>query len=812
MKVSLSWLREFAAITSGPSEIAEKLTMTGLEVESFNDRFSYLDKVVVARVKTVEKHPEADHLSCCTVDAGGESLSIVCGAPNVRAGMLTPCALVGAELPGDFVIKKSKLRGAVSEGMLCSAAELRLDSDASGIMDLGDRDLMPGTPISQALSLMDPVFEIDLTPNRPDCLSVIGIAREVAAFQDPPVRLTLPVSDLPQGAMGDVSIHDMARVDILDPELCPRYSAGLLLDVKVGPSPAWLAQRLEAVGLTPINNIVDVTNYIMMETGQPLHAFDFDFLAQGRIEVKRAGGPISFTTLDSKNHVLEPDMLMICDGERSVAMAGVMGGENSEILDSTTRVLIESAYFNPISIRKTAKRSGISTDASHRFERGIDPEGTVTALKRAMAMMADFSGGTMAQGIIDERPLASPAVEIRVSPAFLNSRLGTQLSGQEIRGLLESVAFGVDEDGQGNLVVRVPSFRVDVSRPEDISEEVARLWGYNNIKTSFPAIPARRQRVSPRITLRRSIRDIMNGFGFSEAVNYSFTSPRSCDNLCLGPQDPRRSVESILNPISEDMAVLRTSLLPQLLETMRRNISQQTDSLRLFECGNVFFATEPGKQPVETEMLAGMWTGSRTPGSWHSKPQSCDFFDLKGVVQGLFAGLHVDGIGFSQSQPSACPYFKTRAGAVMTCGSGILGSIGQVHPQVMKNFGLKQDVFVFEIDMGMLLSLVPESLMTGPLPRYPSIARDITIIVDADTEAGAVMAELCAFKGKESLMEDVLLFDVYQGAPLKQGKKSLSFRIVYRSWEKTLKEKMIKGLHDHVSRTLIEKFKADLPA
>jgi phenylalanyl-tRNA synthetase beta chain len=559
--------------------------------------------------------------------------------------------------------------------------------------------------------------------------------------------------------------------------------------------------------MASINNIVDVTNYLMMETGQPLHAFDCDDLAEGRIVVRRAGQDTSFTTLDSKVHVLEPDMLMICDGRRPVAMAGVMGGENSEIRETTSRVLIESACFNPVSIRRTAKRSGIATDASHRFERGVDPGNTVTVLKRAMALMAEVSGAVPALGVIDEHPVPNPDRMIRVSPDFLNGRLGTRIPASGIRAVLESVDFRVDEEA-GDFLVHVPSFRVDVSRPEDISEEVARLWGYNRIATSFPAIPAERGRISPRIGLRREVRDILIGFGFTEAVNYSFTSPRACDSLCLGPDDPRRSVEGILNPISEDMAVLRTSLLPGLLETMRRNNFQQTETLRLFECGNVFRATSPGSQPVETEMLAGIWTGARKPDSWHARRESCDFFDLKGVVEGLLGSLHIPPAGFSRADGREHPYFKANAGAVMKTPAGLLGGIGQIHQAVLKNFGLKQE----EIDMAVLLALLPGSMMTAPLPKFPSITRDITLVVDVGIEAGSVLSECMTFREREPLLEEVMLFDVYQGSPLKEGTKSLSFRLVYRSWEKTLKEKMIKGIHDQISKTLVEKFGAALPA
>jgi len=811
MKVSLSWLKEYIPVDLDPQDISDRLTMAGLEVDSVESLYDYLDNVVVARVNGVKKHPNADKLSCCTVDAGGdEPVQIVCGAPNVREGMYVACALPGAVLPGDLKIKKSKLRGEKSCGMLCSGAELRLATDASGIMDLGE-GYLPGTPLEKALSISDTVFEIDLTPNRPDCLSVIGVAREIGAFTEPMGKVRLPDVILPEEKMVKKSIHDFAKVEIVDADLCPRYSAGMLFDIKVGPSPFWLCQKLESVGLTPINNVVDVTNFVMLETGQPLHAFDFDNLAKGKIVVKKAGANIDFTTLDSKEHKLESEMLMICDGERSVALAGVMGGENSEISDTTTRVLIESAYFNPISIRRTAKRTGIATDASHRFERGGDPEGTVYAMKRAVSLIADLCDASIAQGFIDEYPLQSEPVRICLATEALNTRLGTDFSTEAIGKILKSVEFGVEQTGENQLDVFVPSFRVDVARPEDLSEEIARLWGYNNIKTSYPLVPARGKVLAPVLLLRERIRQILPGFSFSEAINYNFIHEASCDRLKLSEADKRRSVETILNPISDQMSVLRTSLVPGLLETMKRNNSQQSDSIRLFEIGKVFFATQKGELPEEKEMVAGLITGSRSEQSWFSKKESVDFFDLKGCVEGLLSDLFIGDAKFLKIEEGACPYFEKGFGAIVKVSDTIVGSLGKVHGQVLKNYGLKQDAYVFDFDLAVLLGLMPESIQAAPLPRFPSISRDMTFIVDEGIEVGAILGQMKKIAEKQSLIEDYFLFDVFDGNPLEEGKKSLSFRVVYRSASKTLTEKNVKKVHTNMSGTILDKFKADLP-
>lgn len=815
MKVTMSWLKEYTEVMDTADGIAEKLTMAGLEVDAVTDRYDHLNGVVVSRVVSVEKHPQADKLHCCKVDVGEDGLlSIVCGAPNVREGLVVPCATIGTVLPGEFVIKKSKLRGALSEGMLCSGAELQLDTSHAGIMEL-DGALEPGTPLVDALGLDDHMLEIDLTPNRPDCLSLIGVAREVAAFQNPAAPLTIPCISLPSDDSSIESIEDWVAIDIQDPDLCHRYTAGMLVDVSVGPSPFWLQDRLRSVGLTPINNIVDVTNFVMMETGQPLHAFDYDKVAKGRIEVKRAGGAISFTTLDGKVHTLDPDMLMICDGERPVGIAGVMGGENSEIVPETTRVLVESACFNPISVRRTAKRSGISTDASHRFERGVDPEGTLWALKRAISLMAEISSGKILNGLIDRHPVKHQPLSIDLEVSALNRRLGTAFDGATVGRLIASVGFGISHEGGDGMTVTVPSFRVDVSRPEDLSEEVARLWGYNRIDIRFPDVPVRAKGCSPLMAMRTAIQDTMVGMGFSEAVNYSFTSGSACDHLGLGEDDERRSVEGILNPISEELSVLRTSLIPGLLENMRRNNSQQTDTLRLFEIGKIFLATEKGLQPREIEMAAGLWCGAREPSvSWHSRRVVCDFYDIKGAVEELLCALGFTETSFLPADSGRYPYYQKGYGAVIGYKGEDVGSVGKMSDTVGDAFGLRQDAFLFELDLHLLLSHYDHNTMrsTDPLPKFPSLSRDLTLILDKEVEAGCVLADVMALKEKQPLIEDAYLFDLYEGEPLEAHKKSISIRIVYRSWEKTLKEKQVKKIHEYISNEIVKKHGGTLPA
>jgi len=504
-------------------------------------------------------------------------------------------------------------------------------------------------------------------------------------------------------------------------------------------------------------------------------------------------------------------MLMICDGEKPVAIAGVMGGENSEISDTTTRVLVESAYFNPVSVRRTAKRTGIGTDASHRFERGVDPEGTLAAMKRAVALMAELCDAEIASGVIDEHPLESEPVVIALKTEALNVRLGTDFSQGEIAGILESVEFGVADVGEGVLNVTVPSFRVDVARPEDLSEEVARLWGYNNIQTSYPPVAAKGRVLSPGLLLRSRVRQAMTGFSFSEAINYNFIPADARQRMGLGESDPRQAAVEILNPISEQMSVLRTSLVPGLLETMKRNLAQQTETLKVFEIGKVFYETAKGMQPQELEMVGGLMTGNRTGQTWYSKAEPMDFFDLKGVVQGLLDDLFIKNVQYVKIQDDACPYFESGYGANVLHNGKVLCSLGKISSEALKAYGLKQEAYLFDMDMAALLGAMPEAIQAEPLPRFPSISRDMTFIVDKSVEVGGILENIETFSKKQALIEDYFLFDVFEGEALGGDKKSLSFRVVYRSANKTLTEKNVKKVHTNLSKRVLDDFNASLP-
>jgi phenylalanyl-tRNA synthetase beta chain len=808
MKVSLSWLKDYVSFGMDPSDLAEALTMVGLEIESVSERYSYLETVFVGRIEAITSHPNADKLHLCQVDTGQGKISVVCGAPNAKTGMLSAVALPGTEFPEGFVLEKSVIRGQTSEGMLCSEGELGLGSDRSGIMTL-DPSLNVGDKLASALALSDTVFEIELTPNRPDCLSVVGVAREIAAIEN--ARLKYPDFKLTDK---DNKISELTSIKIEAPDHCPRYVARLIEDIKIKPSPFWLQERLLSVGQRPINNIVDVTNFVLMETGQPLHAFDFDCLAENRIVVRTANKGETFVTLDQKERVLDPEMLMICDGEKAVAIGGVMGGLNSEIEDNTTRVLLESAYFNPISIRRTSKRLGLNTDASHRFERGIDPEGQIAAANRATKLMAELGGGRLISGLIDEYPNQQSVKGVKLSVKNTNRLLGTQLKRKEIENFLKSIEFKVEKMGTEKdgaiLKVTPPSFRVDISRPEDLMEEVARLLEYNNIPTTFPQMPATGRSSHKEIDLRNRVRLLMAGLGFREAINYSFAHKQSGDHLRFGPADPRRQLVEILNPLTEDQAAMRTSLIPGLLETVHYNFSQQIKNLKIFEIGKIFINEDPRHLPKETEILAGLWTGSRYDASWHSQKADCDFYDIKGAVEGLLNALKIDGVQFTRLPENECTYTKPGYTGQILRGDTPLGLVGEIHPEVLANYDLKQTSFLFELNFDHLVSVIKDTTHSMPIPKFPAIFRDITIIVDNDLETQRIITE--AQNPQEELVESFSLLDVFEGKPIAAGKKSVSLRVTYRSSVKTLEDEDVASIHQSIADRLVKTFKASLPA
>jgi phenylalanyl-tRNA synthetase beta chain len=553
----------------------------------------------------------------------------------------------------------------------------------------------------------------------------------------------------------------------------------------------------------------------MMETGQPLHAFDFDQLEENRIVVRTAQEGEVFVTLDQKERTLSQEMLLIWDGKKPVAIGGVMGGLNSEISENTKRVLIESAYFNPVSIRKTAKKLGLGSDASHRFERGVDRDGTVNALNRAAQLMAEVGKGKLIKGVIDEYNESYQPRQVQLSVKDTNRLLGTTLGSSEIEDLLTSIDFEVEsgseksENGDTQLVVVPPSFRVDVTRPEDLMEEVARLSGYNNIPTTFPEIPAEGRQPSKELGVREDIRLAMAGFGFAEAINYVFTDEKSCDRLGFDSEDPRRDLLYILNPLTEDQSVMRTSLLPGLLEAARRNMAQQTKDLKLFEIGKTFIHSKKEKLPDEKEMVACIWTGRRFDASWNSSEESCDFYDIKGIAEGLLKCLKIDDVVFTRISDASPAYIRKGYSANVFVNETMVGVVGELGQNTLSSYGIKQASYFFELNLNQLMPLIPELKQVKPIPKYPAITRDITLIIDKRIESGEVLHSIEQLN--EELIESIYLFDVFEGGSIPENKKSISFRVIYRSLSETLEDDKINKIHQSIAGRLLDTFDAELP-
>ena len=796
MNVTLNWLKAYIDFEFSLTELADRLTMLGIEVESVKPLGAELEGVIVGSVTSIRPHPNADKLVLCQVDTGGtEELQIVCGAPNVREGMLAPVATIGATLPVGLTIKRAKLRGETSEGMLCSEKELALSEDAAGLMEL-PTDIPLGTPLAEVLGLDDVVFELEITPNRPDCLSLIGVAREIRAETGNPLKL--PTIDLPES---DINAQDLTSVTIDAPDLCPRYAARVIQGVKVTESPTWLQQRLESVGIGVINNIVDVTNFVLMEYGQPLHAFDYHKLAENRIVVRRATESEHITTLDEVERELTPDMLVIADAEKPVALAGIMGGYDSEITDATCDVLLESAYFNPSSVRATAKAFGISTEASYRFERGADPGAVLAALDRAAQLIAELAGGTICEGIVDVYPGQQPLTQIQLRPERVNFVLGTTLEAGEMVQILNRLGFDVDATG-AVYQVTVPTFRSDVTREIDLIEEIARVHGYDNIPTTLPKGDIPVPTSDPKTEVRRRIKQFLLAAGMMEAVNYSFCDPNCFDKIRLNAEDPCRNTLRLRNPLSPEMSVLRTTLTPGLLENAQHNRNHQIDTIALFEIGGVFVHDGKEKEP---ERVAGLLAGQIGEGVYSDPYRSPDFFDIKGLVEGM---LEVCGVVDWTLQNTATPTFHPGRNAEVLLDDKRIGVFGEGHPEVLENYDLPYKAYLFEFDLERLADAATFAKRFEPISIYPKVARDLAIVVDQEILSD-MPTELIYTTGGDSV-DSVRLFDVYEGEQVPEGKKSLAYTITYHSVTETLTDKAVNALHDEVVKCLNRELGAEL--
>jgi phenylalanyl-tRNA synthetase beta chain len=811
MKVSYRWLSEYVDLSGySASELAEKLTQSGIEVDIVEKLNKGVSNVVVGYVKACAKHPDADKLSVCTVDVGqGTDLQIVCGAKNVAAGQKVPVALDGATLPGDVRIKRTKLRGVESMGMICSAKELGLNDKLlpkelqEGILVLpGDCEI--GAPITDVLNLDDEVLELDLTPNRSDCLSMIGVAHEIAAIIGREVKLP---DEIPPETAG-TKTADTVAISISAPDYCSRYAARRIENVTVGPSPLWMQNRLMAAGVRPINNVVDITNYVMLEYGQPLHAFDADKLEGGRIDVRLARDGETIRTLDGTERRLTADMLLIADGVKPVAVAGVMGGADSEVTPGTTAVLLESAHFAGGSVRKTSRQLGLRSEASLRFEKEANPEAVIPALNRAAALMVRYAGGRVCEGIAQAEARAHRLVEAAVTLAKINGHLGTNLSLAEVRSIFDRLGFAHKVKDGDTLLVRVPARRGDIARDVDLIEEVARLHGYDRIPTTPIEGVTTPGALSPEQKIRRAVRRLLTGSGFHEVVTYSFTHP---DQIARFPGlYPEAKPVRLAMPMSEERSVLRTSLVPHLIDVAVYNRNRNVDDAAVFEIGKVFVSGEDrlSKLPDEKWLLGVLWTGARQPKQWNGKAEPVDFYDLKGIFEKIAAYLGIAGIAFEQTRAEG--FHPGRAADIVVKserGAETIGRIGQLHPDLQREKEIA-DTYVLEVEMAALCEKADVSIVYKPLPKYPGIGRDLAVVVRRDVPVEAMLE--CARDAAGPILESADVFDVYTDERLGENRKSVALSLMYRHPERTLTDEEAADLHQRIVRALEQTFGAEL--
>lgn len=779
MRISFNWIKDFVDIDADPSAVADALTLSGTEVEEV-DHVTIPEEVICARIIKKEPHPNADRLHLCKVDAGSEELQIVCGAPNVRQGMLTALAPIGTKLGDSMVVKKAKIRGVDSYGVLASEKELGLTDDHTGIMEIEEKEISPGDVLVDKLKLEDWVFDISVTPNRGDCLSVIGIARELAAIFN--TSMKYPPIELEENK---ISIDTALSVEIEAVDVCPRYCARVLKDLHIAKSPFWMRRRLFLSGARAINNVVDITNYVMLECGQPLHAFDYDLIGGHAIVVRKAYDGEAFVTLDSTERSLLRDDLLICDKEKAVALAGIMGGENSEMADDSKEVVLESAYFDPVQIRKTSSRLSLSTEASYRFERGVDPDGQKKAVDRAASLMARLADARVLKGVIDVNHIRYTPKKIPLRKRNLEKILGiNDIHPPKVETVFKGLGFEITRENEGWAVV-APLFRHDIEREIDLIEEYVRIDGMDNIPSDLPRF---KPQIKPSDVLKlRDIRTTLSAMGFNEIITYSFISPRWKKWF----KDRYLELE---NPISDEMSIMRTSLIPGLASVVARNKRIQLRDVHIFEIGKCFLPVQDSSHlPTEIERLGIAISGSRKKLHWSEESDQVDFYDMKGIVESM-----VPDIGF---RPSSHIFLTPGIQADIYSGPDLIGYIGALNPDIIEYLDLSDDIYVMEILLEILLTRKPVEI--SPLPRFPSTSRDISLVVDNSTTYEDIEGIILS-KGIKDLKQ-IEVIDVYRGEKLPQDKKGITLRITYQSAIKTLEDKVINKWQKVILDTLGEK-------
>lgn len=790
MNLSMKWLSDYVTLNTTVKDFCAAMTMSGSKVEVATEEGSEIKNVVVGKLLSVVPHENSDHLVVCQVDVGQEQpIQIVTGAPNVKAGDIVPVALCSAELPNGVKIKKGKLRGVESNGMLCSLGELGLTvhdfpyAIADGIF-LIQEDCQIGQDIHEAIGLNDTSVEFEITSNRPDCLSVTGLAREAAATYHVPLNLKKPTF---QGIDGN--IQDELQVEIQNKEKCPRYAAGIVKNVKIAPSPRWMRERLRASGVRPINNLVDITNYVMLEYGQPMHAFDLRYVKDGKIVVRNAAEGETITTLDGVTRTLSPEMLVIADTEKPIAVAGVMGGEYSGIMEDTNTVVFESAYFEPVQVRRTAKKLGMRTDASARYEKGLDPEGCLRTLERAFELVELLGAGEPVRTHIDLNYNEKQRNRIPFDPDWINKFLGTDISREEMCDTMKMLEIEVDGD-----TCISPSFRIDLERPADLAEEVARIYGYNNIPSTVIKGVANAS-LTPKQKFRRTLENATVAVGCYGILTYSFISPKYFDKIALPADSSLRKTVVISNPLGEDTSVMRTTTLPSMLETLSLNYKNRNAAVALYEIGKEYLPTAPDKLPEEPDRLTiGMYG------------DDADFFTLKGMVETILetAGLHdctYKACGTDAPFDEICALHPGRS-AVIYAGETPIGYLGEVHPTVQKNYDIGTRTYVAKLLIDEMQPLAQTEITYQPLPKFPAITRDLSLVCADKVPVGDLQAAMKNAVG--NILEQITLFDVYKGEQIAAGMKSVSFSIRMRSHEGTLTDEQADAAMKRVLKALKE--------
>ncbi|MBN8048602.1 phenylalanine--tRNA ligase subunit beta [Paraclostridium bifermentans] len=793
MLVPLKWLRDYVDIDRETQEFADMMTMTGSKVEKVEFFGKETNGVEVCKILEIEQHPDADRLKVTKVEvADGQILQIVTNATNINVGDYVPVARIGAVLPGDFKIKKGKLRGVLSEGMFCGAEELTIPSQyveehkKDGIYILDHQDSFElGMDVREALGINDALIEFEITSNRPDCRSIIGIAREAAVTLGKELKY-------PQITVNGSDEEMKFEIDV-QTELCKRYCGKVIKDVKVGPSPYWMQRRLIEAGMRPINNIVDITNYVMLELGQPLHAFDLEDIKYDKMIVKLAQEGEKFTTLDGVQRTLTSDMLVIGNQDKTLDLAGIMGGENSEVKDNTTSIFLEGASFAKENIRATSKKLGLRTEASSRFEKGIDVNLTEAAVNRACQLIEELGCGTVLNGMLDYYPKKEEVQKITANPERINKLLGVNVPMDQFINILERLEFKCNLISSDKLELEVPSFRLDICEDADILEEVARIYGYENIPSATLEGNATAGVKTNKQKFMDNVKSNSIAVGLNEILTYSFVSPRGVDKLNLAEYDERREFVKIINPLGEETSVMRTTLIPNMLDVISTNLSHKVEEVYAFECGNTFRPQEG--LPVETKKLSiGMYG------------KEVDFFSIKGAVETILTNVGFDGYEVEPETKNLT--FHPGRCAKLVYNNICIGTFGELHPDVLENYDLNQRVYVAEIDIDLVFENLNNSKVYNPLPKYPATTRDIALLVKDEVFVKQI-EDIIKANGSD-ILESYQLFDVYKGAQIEEGHKSIAYSITYRSKDKTLTDEDVAKVHDKIVSELSEKLNANL--